>query len=206
MNRRDRDSYLTFKCPPIANLALVLELHDLAKKYDFEWTFDHSQEFQEKYRRDRKKGMRESEWCRARDESLLMQMWSKTVRDGWETRHSRPREYEAEVANARRHRLLVSGIFVMEAPDPPSRGRVGCGGEGSQIVSQSARNEETMKVGDRVTLTPRTDAPDWLREMDEIDPTKATIVALKGDKAKVKLKITEETLWVEISRLKPAYF
>jgi len=63
-----------------------------------------------------------------------------------------------------------------------------------------------MKVGDRVTLTPRTDAPDWLREMDEIDPTKATIVALKGDKAKVKLKITEETLWVEISRLKPAYF
>jgi len=50
---------ITFKLPPVANLELVLELHELAKKYDFLWTFNHAEEFQAKYRRDRKKGMSE---------------------------------------------------------------------------------------------------------------------------------------------------
>ena len=46
-----------------------------------------------------------------------MQMWSQKVRDGWETKHTRPKEYREEVLKARRHRLLISGTFVMKDPN-----------------------------------------------------------------------------------------
>lgn len=63
-----------------------------------------------------------------------------------------------------------------------------------------------MKVGDRVVITARADAPKWMKEIEEFDPIYGTVLRVDGDRVEINPKGGDAPFWTEVSRCKPAYF